>query len=392
VSSSQDEQREAYAKAFLLTRFQAAFNRIDAGKKGHLTAGDLLSTPLHEHFGAATQKKVDEMVFELDETCTGQLSVEAVCGMMRRGVLSKQREPGTGSNALQALLEFYMFDANDNGFLDEFNIRQMLYIYFAFTGGHLDEKLGKVMRAVSHEKGQLQLSFPRFYELINGFKHPCKVPHGTFSTEGKRGEEKPQAVQEKRPKRAIRGAPVPLLHMKEFAVVPPGQPKTGRPARRAKGKSQDAASGSSTARSDQQASQAQIKELRFRQKAARMKDELGLEEHMQAKNFSNTNTTLPAIDRARCKAQVAQGLPCGEEKALSHFTSVPKKAAGHKVPRKPGQECLKVDEAEQNPKELAPWRKRQQCGPLVFETGLQKKAALKSQRHWALKQSTNIVA
>merc|ERR1712054_281583 len=140
------------------------------------------------------------------------------------------------------------------------------------------------------------------------------------------------------------------MGLKELAVpVPPGQPKTGRPARKAKGKSQEAASGSSTARSDQQA---QMKELRFRQKAARMKDELELEELMQAKNFSNTNTTLPAIDRARCKAQVAQGLSCGEEKALSHFTSVPKKAAGHKVPRKPGQERLKVEEAEQNPNEI----------------------------------------
>ena len=85
-----------YAESFISTRIVEAFNTIDCDKDGYLSAADLSHT-LGAYGIAEEAAKVSEIIYELDDTGDGRLSLAQVLDGMARLQRSKLRAAGTGS-------------------------------------------------------------------------------------------------------------------------------------------------------------------------------------------------------------------------------------------------------------------------------------------------------
>jgi len=144
-----------YAESFISTRIVEAFNSIDADKDGYLSAADLSHT-LGAYGIGEEAAKVSEIIYELDDTGDGRLSLAQVLDGMARLQRSKLRAAGTGTNILRAMLEFMIFDVHGQfKTLDDTELTKLLFVYCGFNGTKLDQQLASFKGLLAGKKCDL---------------------------------------------------------------------------------------------------------------------------------------------------------------------------------------------------------------------------------------------
>jgi len=296
---------------------------LDRDSDGFLGAKDLEKC-LKQYSGSKNElKKVEEIIYEVDDKGTGKIGFDTVCEVMNRVCqFNKTRAKGTGTNVFRSLLEFAMFDSHDTGTLDKYELQQMLYVYFGLSGRELDQKTEMFVKAVGGR--EVLIDFSTFCELMNRFNLVCNVPTNAFMPQhkGDVSERKMSlnaaahsnrlANQMKHTLANAEGSGPKVLARRRKVAIPlpipehadgaqePQQPATARSRPEPHARRAGRGVGASGSQTDRYQYEAQMKEDRFKRMATIVQGEMEMER--MAKEAAADKNRLPPLVKISTKS------------------------------------------------------------------------------------------